>query len=118
MNRNSDGLSAAQRRFLKSAGLYIRDTQRRKQADFYTDDTRVGSNWVSDKALGIALTLGALGLTIPAYKFIQSARKSYKNRVEGLSDITRSSQAWEALRRNRDYDYLAPRAILEHDSDK
>lgn len=66
---------------------------------------------------GLAALTGAALLTVPAYRFVQSMRSGYKNRTQSLSDVVRSAQAWEALRRSRDYNYASLRAALRDEPD-
>lgn len=61
--------------------------------------------------------LAALSMLYPGYRFVQSMRKGYKDRVEGLSDVTRSSQAWDALRSSRSEDYATLQARLSDEPD-
>ena len=63
--------------------------------------------------------IGTLGLAaIPAsYQFVQSMRKGYKNRVEGISDVTRAAQAWDAVRDARGEDFATLRASLAEEPD-
>lgn len=67
----------------------------------------------------LGLGAGALGLMAipPAYRFVQSMRKGYKNQLEGISDVTRSAQAWNAVRDSRGEDFAALRAALADEPD-
>ena len=65
-----------------------------------------------NKLLGIGIG-GAGLLAIPSiYRFVQSARRGYDKRVEGISDVTRAAQAWDAVRNSRGEDFATLRASL------
>ena len=70
------------------------------------------SNGVLNTLLGLGIG-GAGLLAIPSiYRFVQSARRGYDKRVEGISDVTRAAQAWDAVRNSRGEDFATLRASL------
>lgn len=111
-NRDAMELRQVQDRFMNLAQAYVQ-TARLKTAELEVPNNRPTNSSVVNAGIAAGTGLLALAAAIPAYRFVQSARKGYKDRVTSLSDVTRASQAWEVLQRNRDQDYLPLRARLE-----
>lgn len=68
-----------------------------------------------DKVLPWILGLGALGALAPGYKFVQSMRNGYKDQKDSVSDISRATQAWNAIHNENEEDYATLRAALENE---
>lgn len=112
-----DELTVIQNRFRKQARAFLKAARQEKQSALTVSNNQPTDSAVMNTLISGAVGLGALGMLIPSYRFVQSARKGYKDKVEDISDVTRASQAWNALRQGREDDYMPLRAVLETEPD-
>lgn len=73
----------------------------------------ITGNYTLDKILPWLLGIGALGASVPTYKFVQSLRNGYKDQKDSVSDVSRATQAWNAIHNESNEDYATLRAALE-----
>lgn len=98
-----------------SARAHIYGKHGRPAAPSITVDSpnEITGSHTLDKILPWLLGIGALGASVPAYKFVQSLRNGYKDQKDSVSDVSRATQAWNALHNEGDEDYATLRAALE-----